>query len=336
MNGRSSRRQFVQSAGVAGLGLLAGCGRWPRQSQPPRVPQIGVLYRLGDRGPGAEAFRRGLYEVGYEEGRSITIEWRAHEGRREEDLAKVLAELVHLQPALIVTSGTAPTLAAKYGTSTIPIVMSAIGDPVALGLVSSLAHPGGNVTGTANLAPQLSGKRLQLLQDAVPGISRAAALVNGAIADQALDLRETVASARTLGIHLETVAVRETMEFEAAFAGMRQAHIEGLLVLEDGLFYDPRNRQRVIELAARHELPTMYPLREMVDDGGLMGYGPNFMDAHRRAAYYVDRILRGARPADLPVEQPTTFDFVINLRTAQALGLTIPPHVLLQATEVIQ
>jgi putative ABC transport system substrate-binding protein len=295
-----------------------------------------MLYRLGDRGPGAEAFRRGLSEVGYEEGRSISIEWRAHEGRREEDLAEVVAELVHLQPALIVTSGTAPTVAAKYGTSTIPIVMSAIGDPVALGLVSSLAHPGGNVTGTANLAPQLGGKRLQLLQDAVPGIARVAALVNGAIADQALDLRETVESARTLGIQLETVAVRETVEFEAAFARMRQAHVDGLVVLEDPLFYDPRNRQRIIELAGRLELPTMYPLREMVDDGGLMAYGPNFVDAHRRVAYYVDRILKGAKPADLPVEQPTKFGFVINLKTAQALGLTIPQHVLLQATEIIQ
>src|SRR5262249_1143173 len=177
-----SRRQFVQGVSVVGLGLVAGCGRLPAQAQQASVPHIGTLFRLGERGPGADAFRRGLHEVGYEEGRNLVIEWRAHEDRRAEDLSELVAELVQLQPALLVTSGTAPALAVKQGTSTIPIVLTAIGDPVALGLVSSLAHPGGNVTGTANLAPQLSGKRLELLRDTVPGLARVAALVNGAIA----------------------------------------------------------------------------------------------------------------------------------------------------------
>jgi putative ABC transport system substrate-binding protein len=329
-----SRRQLVQGAGLAGLDLLVGCGRLPRQ-QPPKPPRLGALLWLGAQGPSSSLLVQGLRELGYLESQNLTIEWRAHQGRADL-LPQLVAELVHIPVDLIYTSGTPAALAASEATRTIPIVMTAVGDPVAVGLVASLARPGGNVTGTANLAPQLSGKRLQLLREVVPGLARAGILVNATIADKALDLRETQEAARILGVSLYPVPVRDAGEFESAFAAMARERVEALLVLEDFMFFAPPNRGQLVALAAQHRLPAMYTLREWVDADGLIAYGPNLIDAHRRSASYIDKIFRGTKPADLPVEQPTTFEFVINLRTAQALGITIPQHVLLQATEVIQ
>ena len=330
-----SRRQFLQGVGVAGLALLAGCGRLPWQGQAPKPPRLGALLWLGAQGPSSTALLQGLRDLGYAEDQNLTLEWRAHQGRADL-LPQLVAELVQLPVDVIYTSGTPAALAASEGTRTIPIVMTAVGDPVAVGLVTSLGRPGGNVTGTANLAPQLSGKRLELLKDVMPGLSRVGVLVNAAITDKALDLRETQEAARTLGVSLSPAPVRQVGEFESALAAMARERVEALVVLEDFMFFAPPHRGQLVALAAQHGLPTMYTLREWVDAGGLMAYGPNLVDAHRRSASYIDKILKGTKPADLPVEQPREFEFVINLKTAQALGLTIPQHVLLQATEVIQ
>jgi putative ABC transport system substrate-binding protein len=296
---------------------------------------VGVLLWLGAQGPSATALLQGLREVGYVEDQNITLEWRAHQGRAAL-LPELVAELVQLPVDLIYTSGLPATVAASEATRTIPIVMTAVGDPVAVGLVASLARPGGNVTGTANLAPQLSGKRLELLRETVPGLSRVGVLVNAAIADRALDLRETQEAARILGVSLYPAPVGEPGEFEVAFAAMARERVEALLVLEDFMFFAPPHRGQLVALAAQHGLPTMYPLREWVDAGGLMAYGPNLVDAHRRSASYIDKVLKGTKPADLPVEQPMTFDFVVNLKTARELGITFPHEILLQVTEVIQ
>ena len=329
---RAKRRQFLRgSLALVGLGLLSGCGLPPVPGQqPPKVPRIGALVNVAT-GVGPMAFLRGMGELGYVEGQNITIEWRSTQGNAER-AAALAAELVEL----IYTSGTQHVLAAKHATSIIPIVMTALGDPVALGVIDSLNRPGGNITGVANLAPQLSGKRLELLKATVPGAARVAVLANGAIVDRDLDLQETRAAAQTLGVPLQSVGVRDRGDFESTFGSMAGAGVEALVVLEDPLFFGPQGQGPIIALAARYRLPAMYTLREMVQAGGLMAYGPSFIDAHRRAAAAVDKILKGAKPADLPVEQPTKFDFGINLKTAQAIGLTIPPSVLAQATELIQ
>ena len=330
------RRSLLRGGlALAGLGLLSGCGLPPVPGQqPPKVPRIGALVNVAT-GVGPMAFLRGMGELGYVEGQNITIEWRSTQGNAER-AAALAAELVELKVDLIYTSGTQHVLAAKQATTTIPIVMTALGDPVALGVINSLNRPGGNITGVANLAPQLSGKRLELLKETVPGASRIAILSNGAIADRDLDLRESRAAAQTLAVELHSAEARDPSEFESAFASMAGAGVDALVVLEDPLFFGPQGQGPIIELTARFRLPAMYTLREMVQAGGLMAYGPSFIDAHRRAAAAVDKILKGAKPADLPVEQPTKFDFVINLKTAQALGLTFPQEVLMQATEVIQ
>ena len=327
---RAKRRQFLRgSLALVGLGLLSGCGLPPVPGQqPPKVPRIGALINDAT-GVGPIAFLRGMSELGYVEGQNITIEWRSTQGNAER-AAALATELVELKVDLIYTSGTQHVLAAKHATSIIPIVMTA------LGVIDSLNRPGGNITGVANLAPQLSGKRLELLKATVPGAARVAVLANGAIVDRDLDLQETRAAAQTLGVPLQSVGVRDRGDFESTFGSMAGAGVEALVVLEDPLFFGPQGQGPIIELAARYRLPAMYTLREMVEAGGLMAYGSSFVDAHRRAAAAVDKILKGARPAELPVEQPTLFDFVINLKTAQALGLTIPESVLQQATEVLQ
>jgi putative ABC transport system substrate-binding protein len=333
-----SRRRFVQGAGVAGLGLLAGCGRWPGQSQPspPKVPSIGWLTVAGESadepaaGEDLEAFRQGLGALGYVEGQDVVIEQRLTDPG-EAGLRAAAADLVRLSVDVIVALATRATLAAKGATSTIPIVFVNAGDPVGTGLVASLARPGGNVTGLTTLTPELSGKRLELLAQVVPGLRRVAFFWDPLTSRTLVE--ELQAATQVLGLRLQVLEIRDGADLEAAFAAAGAEQADALMTAAG---IGGRNRARVISLAARGRLPAMYTNSLAVRDGGLMAYGPNALDLRRRAATYVDKILKGAKPADLPVEQPMTFDFAINLRTAQALGLTIPPHVLLQATEVIQ
>jgi putative tryptophan/tyrosine transport system substrate-binding protein len=336
-----SRRQVVQGMGAVGLGLLAGCGRLPGQAQPlaPKVPTLGYLapgFGESTDSPQAttveelDAFRQGLVGLGYAEGLNLVIAYRFG-GADEAELREAAAELVGLQVDLIVTAGNAATLAARTATSTIPIVFRNAGDPVGAGLVASLARPGGNVTGLANLNVALGGKRLELLAQAVPGLRRVAFLWDPRANVSAV--QEMQVAAQALGLHLQIFEIRELAELEAAFDVAGAEHADGLLMAGANL---TRSRRRIVSLAASRRLPAIYPDGQAVREGGLMSYGADLLDLHRRSATYVDRILKGARPADLPVEQPMRFDFVINLKTAHALGLTIPHHVLLQATEVIQ
>jgi putative tryptophan/tyrosine transport system substrate-binding protein len=330
------RRQFVLGAGAAGLGLLAGCGRLPWQAQAPtRVPRIGVL-TLVTADPGDAdnaAFRQGLRDLGYTEGQNITLEWRSPDGRIEQYPA-LAADLVRRSVDVIVAQGTAASGAAKQASATIPVVMAYGSDPVRAGLVASLARPGGNVTGLASLNRQLGGKRLELLRDTVPGLARVALLWNPEIAERADEFAETAAAAQALGLGLQSVELRQGGHPEHAFASILQGRADALFVQGDPV--TNRYRPEIGEFATAHGLPTMAIRRGFVEAGSLMSYGPNFADMNRRAAYYVDRILKGAKPADLPVEQPMTFDFVVNMKTAQALGITFPNEIMLQVTEVIQ
>src|SRR5215207_981564 len=340
MNGLN-RRQFVQGLGVIGAGLLAGCGRLPWQGQPARrkVPTIGWLDLLYGESTDSlepapvenlEAFRQGLAALGYVEGQHVVIEQRLTD-QGEAGLREAAADLVRLQVDVLVTNGVIATHAAQAATSTIPIVFAEAPAPVGNGLVASLARPGGNVTGLANLSPELYTKRLEFLAQVVPGLRRAAFL--SAARSPASSVQELQAVTQTLGVRLQVLAIRDIADYEAAFAAAGAEQADALMV---GGGLNSRNRARIVSLAARARLPAMYPHSLFVRDGGLMAYGYNVLDSYRRAAAYVDKILKGTPPADLPVEQPMRFDLAINLRTAQALGLTIPHHVLLQATEVIE
>jgi putative ABC transport system substrate-binding protein len=331
---RWGRRQFVQGAGATGLALLAGCGRLPGQAPPSKVARIGWLGPGNGSDPNFEAFRQGLREFGYVEGQNVVIEARWAAGRFERYPA-LAAELVGLQPDVLVTTSTPPTLAAQQATSTIPIVFTSSGDPVGLGLVASLARPGGNITGLSNLFVPLGRKRLELLKETVPSAARVAGLWNPTNPANALEWSATQEAARTLGVEAQSVAVRTTSDLASALDTILDERADALVILADPLL-SVTNTPQIPDFIARTRLPTMTTVGANVEAGGLMYYGPSLTGMCRRAAYYVDRILRGAKPAELPVEQPTTFDFAINLKTAQALGLTIPQHVLLQATEVIQ
>ena len=303
--------------------------------QPGKVARIGHL-SFGSATPGSrldEAFRQGLRELGYVEGQNIVIEYRWAEGRAER-LPDLAAELVSLKVDIIVAAGTPAPLAAKHSTRTIPIVMSSAGDPVGSGLVASLARPGGNVTGLSTFTRELAAKRLQLLKGVVPGVSQVAVLWNAANPYAVLVMRETGAAARTLGVQVQSLEVRDPDEFENAFPAAIRGRAGALIVVDDPLTY--LYRMRIADLAARNRLPAMYGFREYAEAGGLMAFGTSLADLYRRAATYVDKILKGAKPADLPVEQPTKFELVVNLKTAKALGLTIPPSVLLRADEIIQ
>jgi putative tryptophan/tyrosine transport system substrate-binding protein len=334
---RWSRRQVVQGAGAMGLGLLAGCGRLPFQAQAPpaSLHRIGFLVPGSPDGtaPNLAAFQQGLREYGYTAGENIFLESRYAEERYER-LPELATELVRLPVEVIVTQGTPVALAARQVTTTVPIVMATSGDPVESGLVASLARPGGNVTGLSLISPELSAKRLQLLREVVPGISRVAAIWNPANAATLLSLREMQAVAGSLAVQLQPVEVRGADELESAFDAITGEGADALTTMSDSLFFN--HHARLAELAAKRRLPALFPEREFAVAGGLLTYGASGPGNFRRAAYYVDRILKGTSPADLPVERPMKFDLAINLRTAQALGLTIPPHVLLQATEVIQ
>jgi putative ABC transport system substrate-binding protein len=332
---RLTRRRFVQGAGVVGLGLVAGCSRLPGQAAPPAaIPRIGVLSTAADPAdPTNEALRQGLRELGYVEGQNLIVEWRYSTGAVDQ-LATAAAELVRLPVDLIVGQGTATNRAARDATATIPIVMTNGADPVKAGMVASLSQPGGNVTGLASLSALLGGKRLEMLKEAVPGLTRVVMLWTPTIADRADEFAESEVAARTLGIALQAVEMHDDGDLEPALEAVARARAEALF-LQDNLV-TRRSRARIGAFAVEHRLPAISIRREFVDAGILMSYGPDYAAMNRRAAYFVDRILKGARPADLPVEQPMKFELVINLKTAQAIGLTIPQHVLLQATEVIQ
>jgi putative ABC transport system substrate-binding protein len=299
------------------------------------VPRIGLLSILSPAvgQAKAESFRQGLREVGYIEGQNILIESRWAEGHRER-FAELAADLVRMQVAVIGADSTPAALAAKQATQTIPIVMITSGDPVAVGLVASLARPGGNVTGLTFQAPQLSGKRLELLKEAASQTTRVAVLWNATNPAAAGFLGETEAAAHALGLQLHAVAVRNPADLDRAFEVIARTQPSALITLADGMLLD--NRRRIVAFAAQRRLPALFPDRDFAEAGGLMTYGPNLAANFRRAAYYVDRILKGAQPADLPVEQPMKLELIINLKTAEALGLTLPPTLLFQADEVIK
>jgi len=287
--------------------------------------------------PSVAAFRQGLRELGYVEDRNILIEYRWAEGKPER-FPVLAAELVALKVDVIVTAGgTLAVLAAKRATATLPIVFGAVGDPVAEGLVSSLARPGSNVTGLSIVTTDLVGKWLDLLKQVVPGVSLVALLLKpDSMPDSAKEVRlkEAAVSARALGVQLQVIEARGPADFDRAFSDMSEKGAGALVVLSTPAFNI--ERQRIVDLAAKNRLPTVYAFRTYVDIGGLMSYGPNIVDLYRRAAGYVDKILKGAKPSDLPVEQPTKFELVINLKTANALGLTVPPTLLAQADDVIE
>jgi putative tryptophan/tyrosine transport system substrate-binding protein len=283
-----------------------------------------------------EAFRQGLRDLGYVEGRNVVIEYRDAEGKSKR-LPALAAELVALKVDVILAASTPQTLAAKQATRTLPIVFAAADDAVAGGLVNSLARPGGNVTGTAILSPELVGKRLELLTRAVPGVSRVAVLrLSGALGERVEKdmLNQADVAARALGVRVQFVEARGPADIDRAFSDMTKARADALTVLPSNMFL--REHRRLVDLAAKHRLPAVYTVKEYVDAGGLMAYGPNLADVVRRTATYVDRILKGAKPGDLPVEQPTKFELSINLKTAKALGLTIPPSLLARADQVIE
>jgi putative tryptophan/tyrosine transport system substrate-binding protein len=304
--------------------------------------QATKVYRIGRLHPGSptepdpnlDAFRQGLRDLGYVEGQNLVLEARYAEGNPEH-LSDLAAELVRLQVDVIVPVATAATRAVQHATRTIPIVCACGSDPVGDGLVASLARPGGNTTGSSNLTVELPGKRLEILKEAVPQSTRIAVLANPAAIEYESAMHTLTVAARALGLHLHVAELRGADELDAAFAAMTRAGAGALLVVGEPLLLDSL-RGRTVDLAAQHRLPAMYSWKELVVAGGLMAYGPSLPAMHRRLAVYVDKVLKGAKPAELPVEQPTKFELVINLKTAQALGLTIPSSILFQADEVIR
>ncbi|TAJ96945.1 ABC transporter substrate-binding protein [bacterium] len=300
-----------------------------------KVHRIGYLASASGLGPLEEVFRQGLRELGYVEGKNIFIEYRFAEGKGKGDhLRDLAAELVRLKVEVIVTPSTLDAVAAQRATRTIPIVIALSSDPVGTRLVQSLARPGGNITGLTTLSPELNGKRLELLKEVVPRLSRVAVLWNAASPDKALEFEETQVTARSLRVLLQSLEVRGAKDFESAFRAATRERTGALLTLTDALTISQLSR--IAELAAKSRLAAIFSEREFVDGGGLISYGPSSADLFRRAATYVDKILKGANPADLPVEQPTKFELVINLKTAKALGLTIPPEVLVRADKVLK
>jgi putative ABC transport system substrate-binding protein len=317
------------------LNLVVGLGPVSAQSAT-RVPRIGWLSsgqplseEQRQQSSGLRLFLQGLGELGWSEGQNLVIEWRFAEAS-DERLAALAAELVQLRVDVLVAGDSRAIPAAQHATHTIPIVMTVSGDPVAEGYVTSLARPGGNITGLSNMTTQLVGKRLELLTEAVPGVARVAVL--GPTGHP--DWSELAVAAQVLGIQLHTLPVASPDEFEPAFAVAMREHADAFIVLPAPI--TNYHRRQIVKLVTQSRLPAMYALKAYVEVGGLMAYGPSIPALYGRAAYYVDRILKGAKPADLPVEQPTKFELVINLKTAQALGITIPPTLLFLADEVIR
>jgi putative tryptophan/tyrosine transport system substrate-binding protein len=323
------RRRFVLVSLAALATPLAA-----EAQQAGKLYRIGVLVGAASNVANLSAFRQGLAELGYVEGRNFVIEYRSADGRAER-FADLATELVRLRVDVIVTSGTSAALAAKHVTATIPIVMASSGDPVFASLVSSLARPGGNVTGFHTMAPpELAGKRLQLLKEVMPGLSRVGVLLDSADVYALVMMREIERVAHAIGVHLYSVKTWHGEDFDRAFEAALVDRVDALVAIEG--VQTVMNLARIVDFATKSRLPAIYGLREFVDAGGLMAYGTDLSDLFRRSATYVDRILKGAKPADLPVEQPTKFELVINLKTAKALGLTIPPSLLARADHVIE
>ena len=323
------RRKFV-----TGLGLILAAPLAADAQQTGKVRRVGYLSAgsRSDRYP--DVFRQGLRDLGWVEGQNIVIEGRWAEGRYDR-LPDLAAELVRLKVDVIVANPTPAAAAAKKATGTIPIVIISVGDPVGQGFITSLARPGGNVTGLSySVGLEITGKQLELLKETIPKVRRVAILTNPGNLSHALSIREAKVAARSLGVQLQLLEARGPNEFDDAFAAMARERVGALLVVADSMFI--LHRARLADLAAKSRLPAAYSLRDHVEAGGLMSYGPSLLDNFRRAATYVDKILKGAKPADLPVQQPTKFELVINLKTAKALGLTIPQSLMVRADEVIQ
>jgi ABC-type uncharacterized transport system substrate-binding protein len=325
------RRAFITLVGgsILATPLVAGA------QQATKVPRAGLLIAGSTQGiqPYLDAFRQGLRELGYVEGQSIAIEYRSAEGKYER-LSDLAAELVRMKLDVIVAVATPAVHAAKQATKAIPIVMLSVGDPVATGFVASVARPGGNITGLANIAPELVGKQLQLLREVLPKLSVVGVLWNPANPSGAPQLREAEAAARALGVRVQPLEAQGPSDIDRAFVAMTRERAGALLVLSDSMLIV--QRERIADLAAKNRLPAVYGLRLHAEAGGLMAYGANLLDLARLTATFVDKILKGAKPGDLPVEQPTKFELVINLKTAKALGLTIPQSLLLRADQVIE
>ena len=325
------RREFISLLG----GAAAAWSLEARAQQAGKRYMVGILSAGGSSVQAAlnAAFSDGLREWGWVEGKNVVFEPRFAENRLER-LPELATDLVRLKVDVIAAAGTLAPLAAKQATSTIPIVMTAAGDPLGSGLVASLARPGGNVTGMSLMAPDLGGKRLELLKEVVPRLARVAVLWNAANPYSALVFKETQAAGRTLGIEIQSLEVRAPDDFDGAFEAARRERPDALITVEDPLTFS--HRQRVADFTAEQRLPSLHGLREFAAAGGLLSYGANLVDLFRRAAGYVDKILRGVKPADLPVQQPTKFELVINLKTAKTLGLTVPLTLQASADEVIE
>jgi putative ABC transport system substrate-binding protein len=317
--------------------MLVALGSFAEAQQPKKIARIGLLspFSPSDTTLWHERFRQGLRDLGWVEGKNVSIEYRYAEGRtaRLPDLA---ADLVRLKVDVIVAAVTQDILAAKNATRAIPIVMASPADPVTAGLVESLARPGGNITGLSQMAPEMAGKRLELLKEIVPTLSRVAVLWNpqNPASGSPLSLKEIQLPARELGVQLHSVEARSSNDFDKAFEDATKARAGALAIMPDPLFAG--NLKRIADLAAKSRLPSIFHLSEFANSGGLVTYGPDRSDMYRRAATYVDKILKGTKPADLPVEQPKKFEFIINLKTAKQIGLTIPPNVLARADKVIR
>jgi putative tryptophan/tyrosine transport system substrate-binding protein len=324
------RRRFLAGLGLALAAAPLGAGAQSTGD----MRRIGLLY-YGSPGPSPElaAFRQGLRDHGYIEGQNVTVEYRFASGQVGH-LPRLAAELVRVKPEVIVTPGTPASLAAKQATSAIPIVFAGVADAVGAGLVANLARPGANVTGLTSINAELGGKRLEILKQVAPRASRVAVLYNPADRANVLVLQGLQASAPALGLTLEPLEVRQRADFEGAFAAMTRKGVQALFGATGVLTTE--HRHSIVALASKSRIPAMWGDREFVDVGGLMSYAGNFYGQIRDAAAYVDRILKGAKPGDLPVQQPTTFDLVINLKAARALGITIPPALISRATEIIQ
>ena len=318
--------------------FVVGMAMWPayvRAQQLRKIPRIGVLL------PGApaawsrrtKAFLDGLSELGYVEGKTIAIEWKWGDDQFD-TLSGLAADLVRSNVDVIVTGGTSATKALKTATQTIPIVMAIVGDPVAAGLVDSLARPGGNATGFSIVAPELGTKRLELLKEIVPNLSSIAVLSNAKNPQSKIEMKEMQTAAQAMGLQLHSAEISTEVGLEDAFVAMNKAPVQALILLTDPILFS--QRKRTVDLATKYKLPAVYFYSGFVEAGGLMSYGPSDVDLFHRAAGYVDKILKGAKPSDLPVEQPTRFELIFNLKTAKSLGLTVPPKLLLTADEVIE
>jgi putative ABC transport system substrate-binding protein len=329
--GRMRRRDFM-------VLLIGGTAMWPLRiyaQQSRKIPRIGVLLPGGQvsSSPRTKAFLDGLKDLGYVEGRTIVIEWKWGDDRVDA-FPERAAELVRSNVDVIVTGGTPAAKTLKATTQTIPIVMAVVGDPVAAGLVDNLARPGGNVTGFSIVAPELGTKRLELLKEIVPNLSSIAVLLNPKNPQSKIEMKEMQTAARAMGLQLHPAEISTEGELGDAFVAMNQAAAQALILLTDSIFFS--ERKRIVDLASKYKLPAMYFFQVFVEEGGLMSYGPSDADLFRRAAGYVDRILKGTKPGELPVEQPTKFDLYINLSTAKTLGVTIPESFVARAAKVIE